>query len=94
VASRDGDSILTTPTPPDVSTTGNASSSASGTTTSLGTLFLEVLGVVILTILAGIGPRLGKITTFAMAGLLILWLITHATVLARLIPGTSVQQQG
>jgi hypothetical protein len=91
---------VTTPTPTG-SMAGNATlpPGSSSTTSSPGSspvavFALEILGVVVLAIVAGIGPRVGKIVALFTLGLLILWLVLNATTLKKLIPGTNVAVQG
>jgi hypothetical protein len=86
---------MTTPTPlptmaGDTTTAGSPSSSAN----PLSSLMVELLGVGALALVAGIGPRIGKVVAIFMAGLMVLWLVLHATTLAQLMPGTNVQTQG
>jgi hypothetical protein len=82
----------TTPVPPGAfaDTGGSAgSTSASGGTAPLSTVFIEIIGVIILALIAGIGPRIGKVTAIFMAGLMVLWAVTHASTLAKLLPGNN-----
>jgi hypothetical protein len=88
---------MTTPTPPTAvaASPPPANSSASPSGQSPVAMFaIEILGVVILAIVAGIGPRVGKIVALFTAGLLILWLVLNASTLKKLIPGTNVAVQG
>lgn len=57
-------------------------------------VFVEVIGVGVLAGIASIGPRIGKLAAIFMAGIVVLWLVTHASTLAQLIPGTNVTPQG
>jgi hypothetical protein len=93
---------VTTPTPAG-SVAGNATlppggnssaASSSGAGSPVATFALEILGVVVLAILAGIGPRVGKVVALFTLGILILWLVLNATTLKKLIPGTNVAVQG
>jgi hypothetical protein len=86
---------VTTPTPADTMAAGSSATSVSSPGASPVAVFAaEILGVVVLTILAGIGPRIGRIVLFFMVGILILWLILNASTLKNLIPGTNVAVQG
>jgi hypothetical protein len=86
---------MTTPTPATASAATPSSSGSSGSSSSpLFTMAIEVVGVIILTIVAGIGAKTGKIVAVFMAGLVVLWLVTHAAVLKKLIPGQNVSVQG
>jgi hypothetical protein len=73
--------------------TGSGASS-SGSSNPIGGVFVEVAGVIILSLVAGIGPRVGKIVTLFMAGIFVLWLVLHASTLAKLLPGSNVTTQG
>jgi hypothetical protein len=85
---------MTTPTPTTVQAAPAPSNGSSSGATPISTLVIEIIGVVILSIIAGIGPRTGKLVALFMAGLLVLWLVLNATTLAKLIPGTGVSTQG
>lgn len=74
--------------------TSSGSGSSSGSTSPIFTLAIELVGVVVLSIVAGIGPKTGKIVALFMVGLLVLWLVLNATTLAKLMPGTNVSVQG
>lgn len=90
-------SVATTSTPSGASASpSNASGAASspGTTSPIFTLAIELAGVVVLSIIAGIGPRVGRIVVLFMVGILVLWLVLNATTLAKLIPGQNVTVQG
>ena len=51
--------------------------------------------MVVLSIVAGIGPKTGKIVAlFYGRTPSVLWLVLNATTLAKLIPGTNVSVQG
>jgi hypothetical protein len=88
---------MTTPTPLPTVASGPGSATASGTnsssTSSAGTanplsmVFVEVIGVGVLAGIASIGPRIGKLTVMFMVGILVLWMVTHATTLAKMLPG-------
>jgi hypothetical protein len=92
---------MTTPTPTPTSavasapaTAGSSPSASSSGQSPVAMFALEILGVVILAVIAGIGPRVGKIVALFTLGLLILWLVLNASTLKRLIPGTNVGTQG
>jgi hypothetical protein len=88
---------MTTPTPlPTLADgPGVASSSSSGSAPAanpLSMLFVEVVGVGVLAGIASIGPRIGKLVVIFMAGILVLWMVLHATTLAKMLPGTNAPQ--
>lgn len=90
---------MTTPTPPVATapapgSSGSTSSSGSPTGSPVFTLAIELLGVIILAVIAGIGPRTGKVVALFVVGLLVLWLVLNSTTLAKLIPGKNVSVQG
>ncbi len=90
-------SAATTSTPFGASASPSNSSGAAsspGTTSPIFTLAIELAGVVVLSIIAGIGPRTGRIVVLFMVGILVLWLVLNATTLAKLIPGQNVTVQG
>lgn len=87
-----GTMVAGTALPPGGSATTPASSSGAGS--PVATFALEILGVVVLAIVAGIGPRVGKVVALFTLGLLILWLVLNASTLKQLIPGTNVAVQG
>lgn len=87
--------VQVTATPVASSTAGaQTESSSSGSTSPIFTLAIELVGVVVLSIIAGIGEKTGRIVVLFMVGLLVLWLVLNATTLAKLMPGTNVQVQG
>ena len=86
---------MTTPTPTTAAAPSTSGVSSSGATGSpVFTLAIELLGVVILAVIAGIGPRTGKIVALFMVGLLVLWLVLNSSTLAKLLPGQNVSVQG
>lgn len=72
----------------------SATSSSSASANPVSHLFIEVVGVAAFALIANIGPRIGKVMVLIMSGILILWLVTHASVLAKLIPGNSANSGG
>lgn len=90
---------MTTPTPAgtvagNATPTSGSATSASSSGSPVATFALEILGVVVLSIVAAIGPQVGKIVALFTLGLLILWLVLNASTLKQLIPGTNVAVQG
>lgn len=93
---------MATPTPAGTMVAGTAlppggsstTASSSGAGSPVATFALEILGVVVLAVVAGIGPRVGKVVALFTLGLLILWLVLNASTLKQLIPGTNVAVQG
>lgn len=93
---------MTTPTPSASIATGSgaspsssqkpAAASGSDSANPLSMVFVEVIGVGVLAGVASIGPRIGKILAIIMVGVLVLWFVTHATTLTKLIPGTNAPQ--
>jgi hypothetical protein len=80
----------TTPVPPGAfADSGTSAGSTSASGGSLSTVFIEVIGVIVLALIAGIGPRVGKLTAIFMAGIMVIWAVTHATTLAKLLPGNN-----
>jgi hypothetical protein len=75
---------MTTPTPPTASA-NSTSTTPPKAKTPISLLVVELIGVSALTGIAAIGPRIGKLVAVFMIGILILWLITHASALAKLV---------
>lgn len=77
---------MTMPTPP----TAQASVPTGGVApakpkTPISLLVVELIGVSALAFVANLGPNIGRVVTIFMVGILILWMITHASALAALV---------
>lgn len=66
------------------------SASSSGTKSPVFTIAIELVGVVALSIIAGVGEKTGRVIVLCMVALLVLWLVLNAATLAKLMPGTNV----
>ena len=74
------------PTPP----TAQATVPTGGVTpakpkTPISILVVELIGVSALAFVANLGPNIGRVVTFFMIGILMLWMVTHASALATLV---------